>query len=145
MRIDLLKSYWIMVVMDVFTRRIIGFGVAVANLNGTVICRMFNRAIAKQKPPRYLFQITIHCFAFIGGLRIFVYLKLMRSKPFPVCLVPMLSLSDLSGRCGASSSIGPYFGTKAIVFMRGRRASRMRRSIRRCSRSSSSTCSSASR
>ena len=50
----LLKSYWIMVVMDVFTRRIIGFGVAVANLDGTVICRMFNRAIAKQKPPRYL-------------------------------------------------------------------------------------------
>ena len=57
---------------------------------------------------------TIHCFAFVGGLRIFVYLKLMRSKPFPVRLVPMLSLSDLSGRCGASTSIGPYFGTNAI-------------------------------
>jgi putative transposase len=50
----LLKSCWVMVVMDVFTRRIIGFGVAVANLDGTVICRMFNRAIAKQTPPRCL-------------------------------------------------------------------------------------------
>jgi transposase InsO family protein len=50
----LLKSYWVMVVMDVFTRRIIGFGVAAADLDGPVICRMFNRAIAKQKPPRYL-------------------------------------------------------------------------------------------
>ena len=50
----LLKSYWIMIVMDVFTRRIIGFGVAAADLDGPVICRMFNRAIAKQKPPRYL-------------------------------------------------------------------------------------------
>jgi putative transposase len=50
----MLKSYWVMVVMDVFTRRIIGFGVAVANLDGTVICRMFNRAIAKQTPPRCL-------------------------------------------------------------------------------------------
>jgi len=50
----LLKSYWVMVVMDVFTRRIIGFGVAVANLDGTVICRMFNRAIAKQTPRGYL-------------------------------------------------------------------------------------------
>jgi putative transposase len=49
-----LKSYWVMVVMDVFTRRIIGFGVAVANLDGTVICRMFNRAIGKQRPPQYL-------------------------------------------------------------------------------------------
>jgi hypothetical protein len=42
-------------------------------------------------------------------------LKLMRSKPFPVRLVPMLSLSDLSGRCGASTSIGSYFGTKVIL------------------------------
>ncbi len=50
----LLKSYWIMVVMDVFTRRIIGFGVAAANLDGPAICRMFNRAIANQRPPRYL-------------------------------------------------------------------------------------------
>jgi len=50
----LLKSYWIMVVMDVFTRRIIGFGVAPATLDGPVICRMFNRAIAKQTPPKYL-------------------------------------------------------------------------------------------
>ena len=39
----LLKSYWVMVVMDVFTRRIIGFGVRVANLDGSVICRMFKR------------------------------------------------------------------------------------------------------
>ena len=50
----LLKSYWIMVVMDVFTRRIIGFAVAPADLDGPVICRMFNRAIAKQTPPKYL-------------------------------------------------------------------------------------------
>src|SRR5271166_2873208 len=50
----LLKSYWIMVVMDVFSRRIIGSGVAVANLDGPIICRMFNRAIAKQTPPQYL-------------------------------------------------------------------------------------------
>jgi len=50
----LLKSYWIMVVMDVFTRRIIGFGVTVANLDGPVVCRMFNRAIAKQTRPRHL-------------------------------------------------------------------------------------------
>ena len=50
----LLQSYWVMVAMDVFTRRIVGFGVAPANLDGPAICRMFNRAIAKQKPPKYL-------------------------------------------------------------------------------------------
>jgi len=30
-----------MVVMDVFTRRIIGFGVAPADLDGPAVCRMF--------------------------------------------------------------------------------------------------------
>jgi len=38
--------------MDVFARRIIGFGVAPADLDGPVICRMFNRAIATQTPTR---------------------------------------------------------------------------------------------
>jgi putative transposase len=47
-----LKSYWIMAVMDVFTRRIVGLGVAPAELDGPAVCRMFNHAIAKQRPPR---------------------------------------------------------------------------------------------
>ena len=50
----LLKSYWVLVVMDVFTRRIIGFAGVAANLDGTRVCRMFNQAIAKQKLPRSL-------------------------------------------------------------------------------------------
>src|SRR5271168_5156046 len=50
----LLQSYWVMVVMDIFTRRIIGFGVAAANLDGPSVCRMFNRAIARQRMPRHL-------------------------------------------------------------------------------------------
>src|ERR1019366_2927704 len=40
--------------MDLYPRRIIGFGVAPADLDGPVVCRMFNRAIAKQTPPQYL-------------------------------------------------------------------------------------------
>jgi len=48
------KSYWITVVMDVFTRRIIGFGVALAIVDGPAVCRMFNTAIASQRPPKYL-------------------------------------------------------------------------------------------
>lgn len=37
-----LKTHWIMVVMDQYTRRIIGFGVHVGNLDGPTVCRMFN-------------------------------------------------------------------------------------------------------
>jgi len=43
-----------MVVMDVYTRRIVGFGIAPANLDGIRVCRMFNRAIARQTLPRQL-------------------------------------------------------------------------------------------
>jgi len=50
----LLRSYWILVVMDVYTRRIIGFGVAAAHLDGIRVCRMFNCAIARQSLPRHL-------------------------------------------------------------------------------------------
>jgi len=50
----LLNSYWVMVVMDVFTRRIIGFSVAPADLDGIRVCRMFNRTIARQALPRHL-------------------------------------------------------------------------------------------
>src|ERR1700719_1781602 len=111
----LLKSYWVMVVMDVFTRRIIGFGVAVANLDGSVICRMFNRAIAKKTPPRCLSSDHDPLFRFHRWLANLRVLEVDEIKAIPVRLVPMLSLSDLSGRCGASTSIGPYFGTTAIL------------------------------
>jgi len=50
----LLRSHWVMVVMDVFTRRIIGFGVERADLCGVSICRMFNQIIAGKSLPRHL-------------------------------------------------------------------------------------------
>lgn len=63
----LLKSYCVMVVMDVFTRRIIGFGVAAAHLDGLPSAGC---SIARS-PSRYrgntFPQITIRCFAFIDG------------------------------------------------------------------------------
>ena len=41
----LLYSYWVMVVMDVFTRRIVGFGVERTCIDGISVGRMFNHAI----------------------------------------------------------------------------------------------------
>jgi putative transposase len=38
----LLRGHWVLVVMDVFTRRIIGFGVERANIDGISLCRMFD-------------------------------------------------------------------------------------------------------
>ena len=50
----LLRSHWVMVVMDVFTRRIIGFGVERADLCGASLCRMFSQIIAGRSLPRHL-------------------------------------------------------------------------------------------
>ena len=50
----LLKSHWAMVVMDLFTRRFVGFAVAPAPIDGIRVCRMFNRAVAAQPLPKYL-------------------------------------------------------------------------------------------
>jgi len=40
--------------MDVCTRRLVGFGVERANIDGVSACRMFNRAIAGQRLPKHV-------------------------------------------------------------------------------------------
>ena len=50
----LLHSYWVLVVIDVFTRRIIGFGIERASIDGVSVCRMFNHAVAGRPPPKYV-------------------------------------------------------------------------------------------
>ena len=42
----ILRTHWVMVVMDQFTRRIIGFAVRVGAVDGPATCRKFNQAIA---------------------------------------------------------------------------------------------------
>jgi putative transposase len=37
-----LRTYWVLVVMDQYTRRIIGFGVHAGTVDGVALCRMFN-------------------------------------------------------------------------------------------------------
>ena len=49
----LLRSHWVMLVMDVFTRRIIGFGIAPTSIDGMSVCRMFNCATAGQPKPKF--------------------------------------------------------------------------------------------
>lgn len=52
----LVKSHWVLVVMDQFTRRIVGFGAHVGDVDGIALCRMFNSAISTQcvpQPERY--------------------------------------------------------------------------------------------
>ncbi len=50
----ILISHWVLVVMDQFTRRIIGFGVHSGTVDGPSLCRMFNQAICGAGSPRYV-------------------------------------------------------------------------------------------
>jgi putative transposase len=50
----ILRTYWVLVVMDQFTRRIVGFAVHRGVVDGLALCRMFNRTIHGQTPPKYL-------------------------------------------------------------------------------------------
>ena len=49
-----LRTHWVLVVMDQFTRRIIGFGVQRGIVDGVALCRMFQRAIRGHTLPKYL-------------------------------------------------------------------------------------------
>ena len=49
-----LKTHWVRVVMDQYTRRIIGFAVQAGVVDGPALCRMFGQAISKQGTPKYL-------------------------------------------------------------------------------------------
>jgi putative transposase len=50
----ILRTYWVLVVMDQFTRRIVGFAAHRGVVDGVALCRMFNRAIRTQTLPKYL-------------------------------------------------------------------------------------------
>jgi putative transposase len=49
-----LRTHWVLVVMDQFTRRIVGFGVHRGIVDGTALCRMFRQTIRGDSLPKYL-------------------------------------------------------------------------------------------
>src|SRR6516165_2202018 len=49
-----LRSHWVLLVMDIFTRRIIGFSIGPTCIDGMSACRMFNAATTGQCKPKYL-------------------------------------------------------------------------------------------
>ncbi|NNJ97302.1 MAG: transposase [Gammaproteobacteria bacterium] len=50
----LLNTHWVLVVMDQFARRIIGFGVHAGDVDGVALCRMFNEAFSTNCIPEHL-------------------------------------------------------------------------------------------
>jgi len=49
-----LRTHWVLLVTDQYTRRIIGFGTQTGVVNGEALCRMFKQAIRGATVPKYL-------------------------------------------------------------------------------------------
>jgi transposase InsO family protein len=49
-----LRTHWVLIVIDQYTRRIIGLAVHAGIVDGAALCRMFNHAIRGQTVPKYL-------------------------------------------------------------------------------------------
>ena len=79
----LLCSHWVMVVMDVFTRRIVGFGVESGDIDGISACRMFNRASSGQSLPKHVSTDHDPLFRFHGWLANLRVLAIEEVKSVP--------------------------------------------------------------
>ena len=80
----LLRSHWVMLVMDVFTRRLIGFGVEPGPIDGVSLCRMFNHAVAGKPPPKHVSTDHDPLFRFhrwLANLRV-LEIKEVKSVPY---------------------------------------------------------------
>jgi transposase InsO family protein len=50
----LLRSYWVMIILDIYTRLLIGFGVESGSIDGAAACRMFNASIRGPSLPDHI-------------------------------------------------------------------------------------------
>src|SRR5262245_2445899 len=67
----MLRTHWVLVVMDQFTRRIVGFGVHRGVVDGVGLCCMFNRATRGKTPPARLSSDHDPCTSSADGNGIF--------------------------------------------------------------------------
>jgi transposase InsO family protein len=94
-----LNSHWIMVVMDLFSRRIIGFSVHKGALSGVDICCMFNKVLSGKMPPNYLSSDNEPLFKFYrwqANLRI-LDIEEIKSVPYTPTSHPFIE--RLIGTC----------------------------------------------
>ena len=127
----LLRSHWVMLVMDVFTRRIIGFGVEHAYIDGVSVCRMFNHATAGQPLPKHVSTDHDPLFRFHRWLANLRVLEIEEIKSVPYAPVSHPFVERLIG------TIRREYLDRHILLERGRpgaKAGRIRGLLQRGSR-----------
>ena len=109
-----LRTHWVLVVMDQFTRRIVGFGVHGGIVDGVALCRMLNRAIRRQSLPKYLSSDHDPLYRFHQWQANLRVLEVTEIKT--VTYVPLSHpfVERLIGTFGANTSTGFYSGPRQI-------------------------------
>ena len=88
-----------MVVMDQFSRRIIGFAVHKGTLSGIDICRMFNTIVAGKHPPKYLSSDNDPLFTFYRWQANLRVLDIEEIKSIPYTPISHPFVERLIGTC----------------------------------------------
>jgi len=83
----MLKTHWILVVMDQCTRRIIGFAVHAGDIDGSVLVRLFNNATSGQGWPKRISTDNDPLFRYHRWKAILRILEIEEIKSLPY--VPM--------------------------------------------------------
>ena len=99
--------------MDVCTRRLVGFGVECANIDGVSVCRMFNRAIAGQRPPKHVSTDHDPLFRFHRWLANLRVLAIEEVKSVPYAPVSYPSIERLIGTVRREYLDQVFFGTRS--------------------------------
>jgi hypothetical protein len=78
-----LKNHWVLLVMDVWNRKLVSLSVNKGSVDGPILCKMFNQIISKNNVPRYISTDNDPLFQFHrwkANLRI---LEIEKIKPIP--------------------------------------------------------------
>ena len=76
-----LRTYWVLVVMDQFTRRLVGVGGHRGALTGVDVCGMFNAPAMVRAHRGISAPIMIRCLRRIGGRQTCEFLRSTKSRP----------------------------------------------------------------
>ena len=80
-----LRTHWVLVVMDQFTRRIIGFGIHRGTVDGPSLCLMFQRGIQGPWLPKYLSTDNDPLYRFHPWQANLRVLEVVEIKTVPLC------------------------------------------------------------
>jgi transposase InsO family protein len=95
-----LRTYWVMVVMDQFTRKIIGFSVHRGPIDGGTMCFMFNKIASGKNSPKYLSTDNDPLFQYwLWKVNLEIHYHIEEIKTVPYCPWSHPFIERLIGSC----------------------------------------------